>query len=217
MTRIKICGIKEVDHALAAAGAGADFIGLVFTDSRRRVSPRQAKKITAALKQSKASTQTVGVFVNTPSAMVKRIARECELDWIQLSGDEPWAYCRELSLPIIKVVRVSHMQSVASIISDLEYGARILGNQKHLFLLDSSDPEKYGGTGKKFDWDLARPVAGKFPIIIAGGLNPANVNGAIETIRPWGVDVSTGVETGGVKDVKKMIEFIEAVRQADAG
>jgi phosphoribosylanthranilate isomerase len=91
-----------------------------------------------------------------------------------------------------------------------------MGEQKHMFLLDSSDNEKYGGTGRTFDWNLAKLVAEKFPVIIAGGLNPENVGRVIKLIKPWGVDVSTGVETKGAKDVKKIIKFIEAVRDADA-
>jgi phosphoribosylanthranilate isomerase len=217
MTHIKICGISEEAHALAAAEAGANFIGFVFTPSPRQVTPAQAEKIVSALKKSKATTEVVGVFVNMPVTRVKRIANLCHLDWIQLSGDEPWGYCRDLTAPVIKVIRVSRHHKSEEVCTDLTYGARILGTHKHLFLLDSNAREKYGGTGKTFDWHLAQPVAKQFTTIIAGGLTPENVAEAIRTIKPWGVDVSSGVETRGAKDLAKIVKFIEAVRGVDDG
>ena len=212
MTHIKICGIKEVAHALMVAEAGADFIGLVFAPSPRQVTPAQAEKIVAALKKSKAKTEVVGVFVNTPAAKVKKIAGFCHLDWVQMNSDEPWVYCRELDIPVIKVIRVSRHYKPEQICADLAYGARILKNQNHLFLLDSNVRYKYGGTGRTFDWNLAQPIARQFPVIVAGGLTPRNVAEAIRTMAPWGVDVSSGVETRGTKDMAKIRKFIEAVR-----
>jgi phosphoribosylanthranilate isomerase len=215
MTHIKICGIKEEAHALAAAEAGADFIGLVFASSPRQVTPNQAEKVVSALKKSKTTTEVVGVFVNTPASKINRIADFCHLDWVQLSGDEPWGYCRDLTTPVIKVIRVSRHQQPQQVITDLTYGTKILGAQKHIFLLDANVRFKYGGTGRKFDWNLAKPVAEQFTTIIAGGLTPKNVAEAISTITPWGVDISSGVETGGVKDMTKVRKFIKAVREAD--
>jgi phosphoribosylanthranilate isomerase len=212
MTHIKICGIKEEAHAMAIAEAGANFIGLVFATSPRQVTTSQAKKIVSALKSSRAAIDTVGVFVNTPASRVKRIADSCQLDWVQLNGDEPWGYCRELDRPVIKVIRVSRNYKPEKICADLAYGTKILGKQKHLFLIDSNAPEKYGGTGQPFNWKLARPIAEQFPVIIAGGLTPENVGEAIRIIAPWGVDVSSGVETKGVKDITKIMQFIETVK-----
>jgi phosphoribosylanthranilate isomerase len=217
MTRIKICGIKTEEQAIAAAKAGADFIGLVFAPSPRQVTPDIAEKIVAALKKRKAAIEVVGVFVNTPVGTVKRIADMCRLDWVQLSGDEFWTYCRELDRPIIKVIRLSRNNPPGQVGKDLDYGTKLLNGQKHIFLLDANAGEKYGGTGLTFDWNLAQPIARQFPVIIAGGLTPANVAQAIKTISPWGVDVSTGVETRGIKDTKKIRKFIEAVRKTDAG
>ena len=217
MTFIKICGIKNEEQALAAAEAGADFIGLVFADSPRQVTPAIAAKIVASLKKSKAKARVVGVFVNTPAPTARKIADSCHLDWVQLSGEESWEYCLELARPVIKVIRISRNYRPEQAFADLAYGTKILSGQKHMFLLDSNARDKYGGTGMTFDWNLAQPIAEKFPVIIAGGLNPGNVGRAIKLIKPWGVDVSTGVETKGVKDMKKIINFIEAVRKADAG
>lgn len=212
MTRIKICGIKEEAHALAIAEAGADFIGLVFASSPRQVTPARAEKIVSALKKSKTTTEVVGVFVNTPAAKVNKIANFCHLDWVQLSGDEPWGYCRDLATPVIKVIRVSRHQQPEQVCADLAYGTKILNTQKHLFLLDANVREKYGGTGKTFDWNLAKPIAAQFTVIVAGGLTLANIAEAIRTASPWGVDVSSGVETRGAKDMAKVMKFIEAVR-----
>jgi phosphoribosylanthranilate isomerase len=217
MTIIKVCGIKSEEHALAAAGAGADFIGLVFAWSHRRVSPAQAQRIVAALKGSHAAAAAVGVFVNAHVGDVLRIADSCRLDWVQLSGDEPWEYCRELARPVIKVVRIASDERPEHYVENLANGDSVLKGQKHIFLLDAAAPNSYGGSGMVFDWQLAAPLAGRFPVMVAGGLTPQNVTEAIRTIRPWGVDVSSGVETGKVKDMEKVKKFVKAVREADAG
>src|SRR4030042_3808070 len=124
MTRIKICGIKNEEQALGAAKAGADFIGLVFAPSPRQVRPDIAEKIVAALKKSKVATEAVGVFVNMPAGAVKRIADACHLDWVQLSGDESWTYCRELDRPIFKVIRISRNNPPGQVGKDLDYGTK---------------------------------------------------------------------------------------------
>jgi phosphoribosylanthranilate isomerase len=215
MTRVKICGISEEAHALAAAKAGADFIGLVFASSNRQVTPAQAEKIATVVKQSGYATEVIGVFVNITPTVVNKTADFCHLDWVQLSGDESWEYCREINRPIIKAVRVSRRQSPQGIGDILAHGARILADQKHVYLLDAKVKGKYGGTGVPFHWDLARPAAAQFPVIIAGGLTPENVAQAIKIAAPWGVDVSSGVEVGEVKHVAKIRAFIKAVRRAD--
>lgn len=216
MTSIKICGIKDKENALAIAEAGADFIGLVFANSPRQITPTQALEIVSALKKSKATAQVVGVFVNTPAPTARKIADACHLDWVQLSGDEPWEYCLELARPVIKVLRVSRNYPPEQACADLDYGMKLLAGQKHIFMLDANTGEKYGGTGMTFNWELAKPIAERFPVIIAGGLSPRNVGRAIKIIKPWGVDVSSGVETKGVKSMSKVNKFIEAVREADA-
>jgi phosphoribosylanthranilate isomerase len=216
MTHIKICGIKEEEHARVLAEAGIDFIGLVFASSPRQVTRAQARKIAAAVKKFKNGPETVGVFVNTPAATIRQTAETCGLDWVQLNGDEPWALCRELDLPVIKVIRVSRTHKAEQICSDLEYGDKLLAKRKHIFLLDANARDKYGGTGTKFDWKLAVPIARRLPVIIAGGLTPDNVKEAVKLIKPWGVDVSSGVETKGAKDMRKIMNFINSVREADA-
>ena len=215
MTRVKICGIRCKAHALAAIEAGADFIGLVFAPSQRQVAPAQAGEIIDAVKKSSKATTVVGVFVNMLVPEVNKTADSCHLDWVQLSGDESWEYCCQITKPLIKAVRIREGQCLDEIYDYMATGARILSAQRHIYLLDSQVKDKYGGTGIAFDWNLARQVAERFPVIIAGGLTPENVAQAIETVAPWGVDVSSGVETGGVKDIAKIRAFIEAVRRAD--
>lgn len=218
MTLVKICGVKTAEQAIGAAEAGADFIGLVFAKSPREVTPAQAKAIVTALKKKTARVpQIVGVFVNAPASLVTGVADLCGLDMAQLSGDETWEYCRDLSRPVIKVIRLARKYKATQVIAGLEQGEKILGKQKHLFLLDSYEKEKYGGTGRPFDWGPARPIFDKFRAMLAGGLTPENVAGAVKTLRPFGVDVSSGVETNGIKDMDKIRKFIQAVREGDGG
>ena len=215
MTRVKICGIKEKTHALAVIEAGGDFIGLVFAPSQRQVTLARAQEIVDTVKETSDTTAVVGVFVNMPAHEVNRVADACNLDWVQLSGDEPWEYYRQITKPLIKAVRVGWGQRPEKIDADLTSGARVLSNQRHIYLLDSRVKGKYGGTGMTFDWGLSRSAAERFPVIIAGGLTPENVAQAIEIVVPWGVDVSSGVEVSGVKDIVKIRAFIETVRRAD--
>jgi phosphoribosylanthranilate isomerase len=217
MTMVKICGIKTEEQALAAAEAGADFIGLVFTYSPRQITPAQANKIIKVLRQARTnSPEVVGVFVNTPVYVVNKIAEFCHLDRVQLSGDENFEYCRQLAPTVIKVMRISPNNNAEQVYHDLSIWSKVLSGHKYTFLLDSYNKGKFGGTGTPLDWDIARQVAEKFQVILAGGLTPENVAGAIKKIRPWGVDVSSGVETEGEKDVNKIRAFIQAVRDADA-
>jgi len=213
-TRIKICGIRDKAHALAAVEAGADFIGLVFAPSQRQVSPAKACEIASAVKKSSNTTKVVGVFVNAPSPQVNELSDFCALDWVQLSGDESWEYCLEVVRPVIKAIRVDQ-QSPQELYAELSAGSKLLPAQGFITLLDSRVEGKYGGTGESFNWNLAQEVAKRFPVIIAGGLDPENVARLIERVAPWGVDVSSGVETRGVKDIVKIKAFIEAVRKAD--
>jgi phosphoribosylanthranilate isomerase len=214
MTRIKICGFRDKANALAAVEAGADFIGLVFASSQRQVNPHKAREIASAVKESNDVTKVVGVFVNAPVFQINEIADFCALDVVQLSGDESWEYCGKIANPIIKAIRVGQ-QSLEDLYTELSTASKLLAGHRFITLLDSRVEGKYGGTGESFNWNLAKQIAEKFPVIIAGGLDPENVAGLIETVSPWGVDVSSGVETGGVKDISKIKAFIEAARKAD--
>jgi phosphoribosylanthranilate isomerase len=215
MTQVKICGLSRPEHALAAADAGADFIGMVFAESRRQVSRETAGAIMDALRGADPRPAVVGVFVNAPASRVNGLAEELGLDQVQFSGDESWEYCRGIARPVIKVLHVSSDVTAEGILAEMEEGERALGKGNFTCLLDTSVRDAYGGTGETFDWGLAGEIGRAHPVIVAGGLDPDNVGMAIRVARPWGVDVSSGVETSGAKDVSRIRAFVRAVRRAD--
>jgi len=213
LTKVKICGITEVFQAQAAIEAGADLIGVVLAPSPRRVTHEKAREIVAAVK--KHNLPAVGVFVNMPAATVNAAASDCRLDWVQLSGDENWEYCQQIGKPVIKAMHISPEWDQEKLLAHQEDGQQVLGSRSPLYLLDTWLEQKYGGTGQSFAWEIARRAVAKYPVIIAGGLHPENVGEVVSSLRPWGVDVSSGVESQGVKDVAKIKAFVQAVRSAD--
>ena len=205
--RIKICGITSTEHGLAAARLGADFLGFVFVPGTPRyLEPQQGKRIIEEIKAELGEHRPrfVGLFVNAPGKTVERIADTCGLDYVQLCGDESPEYCRRLKLPVFRTLRPRNVFDLACFDDFAAVATRLV--------LDSFKHGAYGGTGVKADWRLAALAAARYPLMLAGGLTPENVTAAIRTVRPWGVDVSSGVETNGVKDVNKIARFIEAVR-----
>lgn len=199
MTRIKICGIRTVEDALFCVEAGADAIGLVFADSPRRVEPDMARRISEALPPF---INRIGVFVNVDRDVVERIARYCGLTALQFHGSEDAHYCRSFALPVVKAIRV---RSASDLMGLENFPAAAV-------LLDAYHPNMAGGTGQAFDWSLAEKGVGK-PVVLAGGLHAGNVAEAVRRVHPYAVDVSSGVETNGAKDRKKIRAFIEAVRR----
>jgi phosphoribosylanthranilate isomerase len=212
MTLVKICGITEIYQAIGAAEAGADYLGLVFAPGRRQISLQKAREIVRRVRLSKSHPALVGVFVNSSEEEVSFIAEACHLDWVQLSGDESWEYCRDLHQPVIKAIHISERSSSLEIIEEVEKGYRFLTGASLICLLDTQIKNAYGGSGQKFDWRLAREVSERFPVMIAGGLAPENVAQLVEDVHPWGVDVSSGVETGGRKDIQKIRDFINIAK-----
>ena len=200
--KIKVCGTTNLKDALFAVESGADAIGFIFyKKSPRYILQKDAKDIVAKLPPF---IETVGVFVNETSDKVNRIAEQCKLTAIQLHGDESPAFCRRIKRRVIKSFRVKDTNSFKGM-ADYDVSG---------FLLDSYNEESKGGTGKTFDWNLALRAKKQGPIILAGGLNPYNVYTAIHRVKPYGVDVCSGVEKSpGIKDSLKIDEFIKSVRK----
>jgi phosphoribosylanthranilate isomerase len=215
ITKIKIDGFTEIEHIVAAGEAGANFVGMIFAPSKRQVTTEKAAEMVKAVRQLDRPPAVVGVFVNTPAPEVSRIAEECDLDLVQLSGDEDWQYCMEIEKPIIKVIHISENDSVEDVAKTIEEGFNTLRGRDVTYLLDTKVDDAYGGTGQSFSRHVAAGVARIMPVFIAGGLNPENVCQMIEEVQPWGVDVSSGVETDGKKDIEKIREFISEVKAAE--
>jgi len=205
----------EVEHAIKAGKAGADFIGMVFAESKRQVTPERAAQLVKSVRDINPRPEAVGVFRNAPAEEVNRIARECRLDRVQLAGQETPEYCRDIMFPIIKVVHVSSNAKADSILAQVQKWYEIMQGQKFFCLLDTVVDGRYGGTGVTFDWNIAKTAAARFPIMVAGGLTPENVAELVREVKPWGVDVASGVETNGRKDPTKIEAFIRAVWNAE--
>jgi phosphoribosylanthranilate isomerase len=204
-TRVKICGITNLADAQAAVEAGADALGFIFYEkSPRRMTIPAVAEIS---KQLPPFIMRVGVFVNAPEELVKRAIGECGLGLLQFHGEEPPEFCTRFGLMSMKAFRIRDAESLKEL---PKYPTEA-------WLLDAYSAENLGGTGEKFNWDLA-VEAQKFgnPVFLAGGLTPENVAAAIRKVQPFGVDVSSGVEsTLGKKDHAKVRAFIANVRQAE--
>jgi phosphoribosylanthranilate isomerase len=212
MTLVKICGLRTAEHALAAFEAGADMLGFILAPARRQISPAALAEIARQVRGAEVTAgrraRLVGVFVDAPVEQIEAIAAACELDAIQLSGAEPVALAERLAdRSVFKAVRLAGAADEA---------AWLDGKQPHVRLLvDAHVPGVHGGAGVVADWPSAAALATRRPVLLAGGLTPENVGAGIGQVRPWAVDVSSGVETDGAKDSTKIRAFVAAVRAAD--
>jgi phosphoribosylanthranilate isomerase len=201
--KVKICGITNVADGLAAAEAGADMIGLMFYDrSPRHVSFEQAAEISHALSPF---IVKVGVFVNPDEDTVMRAIGDCGVTLLQFHGEETPEFCTQFGVMSMKAFRIRDADSLLA----------LPNYATDAFLLDAYSPDAHGGTGAKFNWDLAITAKQQGrPIFLAGGLTPENVGAAVQQVQPFGVDVSSGVETApGKKDAAKVRAFIQAAKQ----
>ena len=244
MTLVKICGNRTPADVLTAAEAGADFVGIVFAESSRRVDVDEAQAMVRALGRPLAEHEfelppparphireevdewfrhgsqvieaylevkrplTVGVFADQPIEEVNELAAEAGVDLVQLSGDESWECCLLLAKQAIQVLHVSPLDSPSDPMDYVEPGFALA------LMLDAAHGPYRGGGGKPFDWEVARLVAERMPVFLAGGLTPENVGEAVRRVRPWSVDVSSGTERDGRKDHERVREFVRAVRSA---
>ncbi|WP_226037168.1 phosphoribosylanthranilate isomerase [Aquibacillus saliphilus] len=201
--KVKICGITTEAAAQQAVQSGADFIGFVFADSKRKIDGRDAKRIAETIP---ATVKKVGVFVNEQAQKVNQLADDVGLDYVQLHGDETPEFCKQISYPIIKAFQITSS-------SDLE---KLVNYSCDYYLLDSPAGKYRGGNGETFNWNLVKdlPNIGQ-KVILAGGLHVDNIRQAITEVGPDGVDVSSGVETEGIKDLEKIATFITEAKKGD--
>ena len=199
--KVKICGMTNLKDVKVAVDGGVDAVGFIFyKKSPRSVTMQAVRKIVLELPPF---VDSVGVFVNETAEQINKIADRCNLDRVQLHGNESPTFCKKIRRRVIKAIRVKDIQSLKKL-SDYPVSS---------FLLDTFSEDQYGGTGRVFDWNLAYPAKKYGPIILAGGLTPINVHQAIQRIQPYGVDVCSGVESQpGIKDHKKMKAFLKNVK-----
>jgi anthranilate synthase/indole-3-glycerol phosphate synthase/phosphoribosylanthranilate isomerase len=246
---VKICGVMDSHTALQVAESSADFIGLVFAESRRKLTIEKAKEIAEEIHKYRNQSQVsfsleenqrpatnaetkehllswsqslgrivtktkpliVGVFADNDLEYVNKVAQEVPLDIIQLSGHEGFAITNETILPTVKAIHVGSESSADNIVSSI--GITIDKKNLAAVLLDTQDPNVKGGSGRAFDWTISRDLAQQIPFFLAGGLNPSNIVEAVKQSNPFAVDVSSGVETEGKKDLQKVKDFINRAKQ----
>ena len=217
--RVKICGIGNPDDASAAAQAGADFIGMVFVPERhRRITREDAKIIVDEVRGREGpAPRMVGLFAGQPLEEVNETIAHCGLDAVQLCGGESPEYAAAVSAQVIKVVHVPASSKAPDDVSELAERVREFSEAGHLVTLDRLVEGIQGGTGRGFSQELAASLSRRgSSFLLAGGLTPVNVGRAISVVRPWGVDVSSGVETLGKKDHRKIHRFVTNARDTDA-
>lgn len=219
-TKVKICGLRTAEAAWTAASAGADYLGFVFVEGvRRQLKAVEGQAIIRSYRtrgdrrdrRRGRGPQVIGLFRNQDAEWVNHIARQLDIDCIQLTGDEDDAYARSIHRPVFRQVRIRPETTTA----ELSETVQVQLDAGRTVVLDRFDAKVPGGGGVSFDWSVAEGVANREGVLLAGGLTPENVGDAIRLLRPWGVDVSSGVETDGVKDHSKIRAFIEAARSAE--
>lgn len=225
---IKICGLREYSHFQEATSAGADLLGMVFVPGvRRKIEPEAAQEVVSRLKRelcalsmlNQQSPSFVGLFCDQPSSEVNQIVESVGLDWVQLCGEETVDYWKSIECPIFKVLHVPSVEGNVlrrrSTLESLKSSLDEVEQNGVLPILDRSSEHQPGGTGRQFDWSIAQELSDNHHrFLLAGGLTPTNLKNAIQTVSPFGVDVSSGVETNQIKDPEKIREFIQIARDA---
>ncbi len=204
MTRVKICGLTNLDDTLRAVELGADAVGFIFAPSPRRLSPHRAREIAQSVPLFVAK---IGVFAESDLSTITGVADYCGLDIVQIHGDGCWDMLEHLPRPYIKAFAVRD----DGVLKEIE------NHDLHTFLLDGFDHRISGGTGRTFDWSIARQATRLGKLILSGGLKPENVGEALESVHPYAVDICSGIEKSpGIKDHDKMRRFFDEVRAWDS-
>lgn len=211
---VKICGLREASSARVAVEAGADALGFILAPARRQVTPEAIRAIREELESASGELPPlVGVTVNAGPNAIARDIESSGVDLVQLSGDEDPAILAEIDLPVIRAMRLPSGMAVDAALHAVSAWFDAPRPAAHV-IVEGHVAGAYGGTGEQADWALAAEIARRYPVILAGGLDPENVFSAIETVDPFGVDVSSGTETDGVKDHAKIRDFIHHARTA---
>ena len=219
--KVKICGIRDGDSAVEAAHAGADYLGFNLVEGvRRQLTRFQAQDVVRnyrirardhrVYRLREKGPQVVGLFRNQDARWVNKAAQQVDIDCVQLCGDEDEAYMRAMWKPVLRQVWIKSDTSRDELGDLVEHHLA----RGRMVLLDRYNEHTPGGGGKTFDWSIAEGIAEREGVLLAGGLNPENVDGAVQQLKPWGVDVSSGVETDGIKDHSKIRAFIETAKSA---
>lgn len=209
---VKICGLRDVDSARVAIDAGADALGFILAPSKRQVAPALVRRIRHEIALNGVSLPpAVGVVVNASVGEIHDLVAESGVDLIQLAGDEEPDMLGEIAVPVIKALRFPDGTIADDALLEVERWMTA-ANPPRYVIVDGHEVGSYGGTGRRADWNLVADVARHFPVIMAGGLDPGNVAEAISQVRPFGVDVSSGTETDGVKDPLKIRGFVRNSR-----
>ena len=217
--KVKICGLRDGDAAVEAARAGADFLGFVLVEGvRRQLTPFQAQEVVRnyrirardhrVKRLREKAAQVVGLFRNQDARWVNKTAQQVDLDYVHLCGDEDEAYMRAMWKPVLRQIRIKS-EMTQNQLEDLV--GHHLANDR-MVVLDHYDESTFGGAGKTFDWDIADGIVEQEGVLLAGGLHPGNVSVAVDLLKPWGVDASSGVETDGIKDHAKIRSFIKTAK-----
>ena len=210
--KVKICGVRDVKSALVCESSSADFIGLNFVPNvHRKVDISSAIEISNSINTIK----KVGVFADQPIEHVVSIINQCDLDYAQLSGNENLEYCMQIGFPVIKSIKIDFNSNIRTIEETIFPQIDNLTHNKIIPLIESYVPGSYGGTGTEISIDLAKQIAENFDIILAGGLTPLNVKNMVDYIKPWGVDVASGVESEKKQTTNQIIEFISNAKNGD--
>lgn len=212
---MKLCGLRDLESARVAVEAGADALGFILAPSRRQVRPVEIREIRQALEQEfKEIPALVGVVVNERPEAIVQFVEDSGIDMIQLAGDESSGVLAEIDIPVIRAFRLEAGITPDEAFRRIDPWVSASRPVRHVHI-EGHAVGQFGGAGARADWELARQVAERYPVLLAGGLDPDNVAEAVATVRPFGVDVSSGTETNGIKDPAKLRAFVANARAID--